>query len=250
MATLVYNNDTVVESVEQMKLHVQLLIANTQDIYKDTKITYETLVHGCRKDTCPTATAGPSIEYILNSDLILSYNIAVSKKQREMQKHKKKQALPNIFVHNTFNIITGNGINNNDNKESCSEESESYLEVLPSSKTFCPAPVYIDAIFAFVKQTIHGWELFSDFIHTNEENLKSFKENLKKTYKRLFRVYAHIYLGHFQEVCALDAEAHLNSLFKRFVFFALSYDLLDSKETLPLDNLIKALRRKEQNRLS
>ena len=71
---------------------------------------------------------------------------------------------------------------------------------------------------------------------------------MKKIYRRLFRVYAHMYLQHFQEIRASDAEAHLNSMFKRFVFFALSHDLLNRTETLPLDNLIKAFVRKEGTR--
>jgi hypothetical protein len=43
----------------------------------------------------------------------------------------------------------------------------------------------------------------------------------KTIYKRLFRVYAHIYHSHFKHVCALDEEAHLNTCFKHFIFFTM-----------------------------
>lgn len=44
---------------------------------------------------------------------------------------------------------------------------------------------------------------------------------VKKIFKRLFRVYAHIYHTHFREVCVLEEEKHLNTCFKHFIFFAM-----------------------------
>jgi hypothetical protein len=38
-------------------------------------------------------------------------------------------------------------------------------------------------------------------------------------FKRLFRVYAHIYHSHFQKIVGLGAEAHLNTCFKHFIYF-------------------------------
>lgn len=46
-----------------------------------------------------------------------------------------------------------------------------------------------------------------------------FLEDVKTLFKRLFRVYAHIYHSHFKHVCALGAEAHLNTCFKHFMYF-------------------------------
>jgi hypothetical protein len=48
----------------------------------------------------------------------------------------------------------------------------------------------------------------------------NFMAVVKVIFKRLFRVYAHIYHSHFKHVCSLDAEAHLNSCFKHFIAFA------------------------------
>ena len=43
----------------------------------------------------------------------------------------------------------------------------------------------------------------------------------KTIFKRLFRVYAHIYHSHFKQVVSLDEEAHLNTCFKHFIFFTM-----------------------------
>jgi hypothetical protein len=47
----------------------------------------------------------------------------------------------------------------------------------------------------------------------------NFKEVVKTLFKRLFRVYAHIYHSHFQKIVSLNEEAHLNTCFKHFILF-------------------------------
>lgn len=47
----------------------------------------------------------------------------------------------------------------------------------------------------------------------------NFKEVVKTIFKRLFRVYAHIYHSHFQKIVSLKEEAHLNTCFKHFTLF-------------------------------
>ena len=48
----------------------------------------------------------------------------------------------------------------------------------------------------------------------------NFVDVVKVVFKRLFRVYAHIYHSHFKHVCSLGEEAHLNTCFKHFMYFA------------------------------
>ena len=48
---------------------------------------------------------------------------------------------------------------------------------------------------------------------------RNFLSIAKTILKRLFRVYAHIYHQHFQEVVQLGEEAHLNTSFKHFIYF-------------------------------
>lgn len=47
----------------------------------------------------------------------------------------------------------------------------------------------------------------------------NFHDVVRTIFKRLFRVYAHIYHSHFKQVCSLGEEAHLNTCFKHFIIF-------------------------------
>ncbi len=47
----------------------------------------------------------------------------------------------------------------------------------------------------------------------------NFRDVVRTIFKRLFRVYAHIYHSHFQKIVSLKEEAHLNTCFKHFILF-------------------------------
>jgi MOB kinase activator 1 len=64
------------------------------------------------------------------------------------------------------------------------------------------------------------------------------QKHVKVAFKRLFRVYAHIYHSHFQQFVQLDAQAHLNTCFKHFIYFVREFDLVDEKQLEPLKMLI------------
>jgi hypothetical protein len=49
---------------------------------------------------------------------------------------------------------------------------------------------------------------------------KNFQTLVKNIFKRLFRVYAHIYHSHFPKIVSLGEEAHLNTSFKVGLFSA------------------------------
>lgn len=99
-----------------------------------------------------------------------------------------------------------------------------------------PAPQYVNALFDWIEEQFDDNSLFPNQIGTTFPS--NFMDVIKKIFKRLFRVYAHIYHTHFHEVCILKEEAHLNTCFKHFIFFARHYNLIDSKELAPLQELI------------
>lgn len=95
---------------------------------------------------------------------------------------------------------------------------------------------------------------------------RQFQTVVKNIFKRLFRVYAHIYYNHFQKIVSLGEEAHLNTCFKRtfpssvvsrlrqsrqrmdradalpdFYLFINEFNLVDKRETAPLQELIDNL---------
>ena len=75
---------------------------------------------------------------------------------------------------------------------------------------------------------------------------RNFFSIAKTILKRLFRVYAHIYHQHFQQVMQLQEEAHLNTSFKHFIFFVQEFSLVDKRELAPLQELIDKLTAKDR----
>ena len=75
---------------------------------------------------------------------------------------------------------------------------------------------------------------------------KNFLSVAKTILKRLFRVYAHIYHQHFDDVKRLEEEAHLNTSFKHFIFFIEEFNLIDKKELTPMQDLIDALNARDR----
>jgi MOB kinase activator 1 len=76
---------------------------------------------------------------------------------------------------------------------------------------------------------------------------KNFKDIVKQIFKRLFRVYAHIYYSHFHKIVSLGEEAHLNTCFKHFYYFICEFNLVDKKEMQPLQELIDNLTKNDKN---
>jgi MOB kinase activator 1 len=101
-----------------------------------------------------------------------------------------------------------------------------------------PAPEYIDLLMRWVEEQLNKEELFP--LHSNSYP-RNFMNKVKNIFRRLFRVYAHLYYSHFQEIVNLGAEAHLNSCFKHFIMFVLEFDLVVPQELEPLKDLIKNL---------
>ena len=106
----------------------------------------------------------------------------------------------------------------------------------------CSAPRYIDYLMTWAEQQLENEELFPS--KRGVPFPKNFVNIAKKILKRLFRVYAHIYHHHFNDIISLDQEAHLNTTFKHLVFFSLEFNLIDEKEMLPMKTLINALTKK------
>uniref|UniRef100_A0AAY5EWR3 MOB kinase activator 3A n=1 Tax=Electrophorus electricus TaxID=8005 RepID=A0AAY5EWR3_ELEEL len=63
---------------------------------------------------------------------------------------------------------------------------------------------------------------------------KSFFQVAKKILSRLFRVFVHVYIHHFDRVSQMGAEAHVNTCYKHFYYFVTEFNLIDHKELEPL----------------
>lgn len=101
------------------------------------------------------------------------------------------------------------------------------------------APEYVDLLMSWIEAQLNNEAIFPTSVDVPFP--KTFKGAVKNIFKRLFRVYAHIYYSHFEKVVELSAEAHLNTCFKHFISFVIQFDLVDKKELAPLDALIADL---------
>jgi MOB kinase activator 1 len=100
----------------------------------------------------------------------------------------------------------------------------------------CSSPQYVEYLYHWVQAQLEDETIFPSKIGAPFP--KNFISIVKTIFKRLFRVYAHIYYHHFGKVVALGEEAHLNTACKHFVYFCQEFSLMDAKEMAPLKDLI------------
>lgn len=102
-----------------------------------------------------------------------------------------------------------------------------------------PAPEYINALFDWLDVQLDDPKIFP-----NQYGVPfppNFLDVVRVIFKRLFRVYAHIYHSHFKNVCSLGEEAHLNTCFRHFMCFAQVFELIEPRELAPLQQLIEQM---------
>jgi MOB kinase activator 1 len=98
------------------------------------------------------------------------------------------------------------------------------------------APKYVDLLMTWIEEQLNDESIFPTRVDTPFP--KNFRQIVAKIMQRLFRVYSHIYHEHFRDILALNAPAHLNSAFKRFVLFTREFKLLSKRDYAPLQDLI------------
>jgi len=109
-----------------------------------------------------------------------------------------------------------------------------------------PANEYIENLLNWVQSFFDDESVFPSTV--DQLFPKNFREILKPIYKRLFRVFAHVYYNHFEKMINLGEEAFLNSSFKHFYYFIDEFKLVDAKELAPLQDVIDNLTQKDKDR--
>lgn len=99
------------------------------------------------------------------------------------------------------------------------------------------ASEYIEYLMTWVENQLNNENIFPSVIGVPFP--KNFLETIKYIFKRLFRVYAHIYYTHFPQIVMLGCQFHLNTCFKHFIFFIEKFNLVEPKELAPLAELIQ-----------
>lgn len=111
-----------------------------------------------------------------------------------------------------------------------------------------PAPTYIDFVMSWLQKLLDDESVFptksgkSLLRCTPARQLfqlikgrdfpPSFAYTAKHIYKHLFRIFAHLYHAHFEQILHLSIEAHFNSLFAHFLAFGKEFELLGMKELM------------------
>ncbi|KAL0230852.1 hypothetical protein PCE1_003229 [Barthelona sp. PCE] len=102
--------------------------------------------------------------------------------------------------------------------------------------TSMPAPDYIYMLFAYVKQQIERFPT-----DANESWPSDFDSIVKTCFRRLFRVFAHLYTKHYETMEHCHIEQSVNSTLKHFLFFVKEYNLINESEFRPIANLCNDL---------
>ena len=108
------------------------------------------------------------------------------------------------------------------------------------------ASEYIEYLMTWVENQLNNENIFPSVIGVPFP--RNFFQIIKVIFKRLFRVYAHIYYTHFPHIVKLGCQYHINTCFKHFIFFIERFNLVEPKELAPLAELIQKFkeRRNEQ----
>mmetsp|Transcript_8586 Transcript_8586/g.21359 ORF Transcript_8586/g.21359 Transcript_8586/m.21359 type:complete len:215 (-) Transcript_8586:174-818(-) len=102
--------------------------------------------------------------------------------------------------------------------------------------TKLPAPKYIDVMMDWADKQLSDEAIFP--VVPGSKFPSNFLVVVKSITRRLFRVYAHVYHHHLDEIMAVGAEAHLNTCFRHFMYFSQEFGMLPVKETEPLKEII------------
>ncbi|XP_032865888.2 MOB kinase activator 3B isoform X1 [Tyto alba] len=98
--------------------------------------------------------------------------------------------------------------------------------------TALPAPQYMNLLMDWIEVQINNENIFPTNVGVPFP--KNFLQICKKILCRLFRVFVHVYIHHFDRIILMGAEAHVNTCYKHFYYFVTELNLIDRKELEPL----------------
>jgi hypothetical protein len=98
-----------------------------------------------------------------------------------------------------------------------------------------PANQYITLLMDWIESQINDESIFP--VTTDVPFPKTFQPVCKKILTRLYRVFVHVYVHHFDRMMAIGAEPHVNTCYKHFYYFVTEFHLLNVKEFEPLKEM-------------
>eukprot|EP00897_Mesotaenium_endlicherianum_P006663 jgi/Mesen1/6024/ME000306S05285 len=211
--------------------YLEWLAVNTVDFYNQVNLLYGTLGEFCTPEHCPTMSAGPNALISKLYFLVLSQQPACGGSA--------------VDFYNQVNLLYGTL------GEFCTPEHCPTMSAGPKYEyrwadgvhikkpIEVSAPKYVEYLMDWVESQLDDQTIFPQGLGSSFPS--NFEKVVKTIFKRLFRVYAHIYHSHFQKIVALKEEAHLNTCFKHFILYTQEFSLVDHKELAPLEDLIESI---------
>lgn len=105
-------------------------------------------------------------------------------------------------------------------------------------KLRCSASQYVDYVLTFCQKSLHD-DLPTKY---GEVFPSSFESVIRKIFRLLYHVLAHLFQAHYRELVSLGLIPHLNSLTLHFLTFSDCYKLLDDRECDALGDLYTRLK--------
>eukprot|EP01127_Copromyxa_protea_P000383 TRINITY_DN10314_c0_g1_i1.p1 TRINITY_DN10314_c0_g1~~TRINITY_DN10314_c0_g1_i1.p1 ORF type:complete len:209 (-),score=48.19 TRINITY_DN10314_c0_g1_i1:128-754(-) len=151
-------------------------------------------------------------------------------------------AMNTIEIYNQLNILYGN-ICEHCTVTSCPHMNAGpkYQYLWPQGKSKpldLPAPQYIDRLMEWIEDQFDDVSIFPP--NVGQPYPKDFPKIVSQIFRKMFRVYAHIYYSHFGEMVVVS-EAHLNSAFKFFHYFVQEFNLVSKADLMPLEETFERL---------
>ncbi|XP_023346750.1 MOB kinase activator 3C [Eurytemora carolleeae] len=101
------------------------------------------------------------------------------------------------------------------------------------------APDYIITLIEWVDDIINDEQVFPSC--DDVPFPKNFKDVISRIFRRLYRVFVHIYYHHFDRLNEIKAEVHANALYKQFYCLSKEYNLISAKDYEPLQDLTRRI---------
>jgi len=101
------------------------------------------------------------------------------------------------------------------------------------------SPEYVDYVMTWIEASLDNPSIFPTL--EDDPWPDDFESYIQDIFRRMFRIFAIIFHRSFDEIEKIDAQAHLNTVFKHFIFFCFEFSLVDDKETAALKGPVASL---------
>ncbi|XP_071831199.1 MOB kinase activator 2-like isoform X1 [Apostichopus japonicus] len=149
-----------------------------------------------------------------------------------------------LSFFNNINLLYGVLVHDYCNNESCPVMSapnnvQYNWQDERGKKAKCTAPQYIEYAMTYSERQFKDETVFPT--KYGQIFPSDFRSIIQRINRYFFHLLAHIYHSHFLHLTEHDLHRHLNSIFCHFMHFSVEFDLIDTKDTAVLEDLIEIM---------